>query len=79
MNHIYIKKKKVTTNPTTDGDKYFQYAATVISNHEGMGKNLQKISKINKYSLKGKNYPSGKDDWKTFEKNNLTIALYVIC
>ena len=29
---------------------------------------------MNKYNWKGINYPSEKDDWKTYEKNNRTIA-----
>ena len=39
----------------------------------------QRITKnelfINKYSWKGINFPSEKDDWKKCEKNNRTIAL----
>ena len=33
---------------------------------------------INKYNWKGINYPSKIDDWTTFEKNNLTIALNIL-
>ena len=33
---------------------------------------------INKYNLEGINSPSEKDDWKKFEKNNVTIALSVL-
>ena len=47
-----------------------------------MRKNLQKSSKIepfiNKYNWKGINYPSGKNGWKTFVKNNPAIALNVL-
>ena len=32
---------------------------------------------INKYNLKGINYPSKINDWKTFEKNNSTITLNI--
>ena len=56
--------------------------ATVALNHEKIGKNSQKISKtkpfINNYNRKWINYPSGKDDWKKFEKNNQGIALKVL-
>ena len=42
----------------------------------------QTISKIkafiNKYNWKGKNFPSGKNDWKKIEKNNQTIAPNVL-
>ena len=33
---------------------------------------------INKYKWEGINFPSEKDDWKTFEKNNVTIYLNVL-
>ena len=33
---------------------------------------------IDKHNWKDINYPSGKDDWKKFEKNNPTIALNVL-
>ena len=34
---------------------------------------------INKYNWKGINYSSKIDDWKTFEKNNPTVALNIFC
>ena len=34
---------------------------------------------INKHSWKGNIYPSKVDDWKTFEKNNPTITLNILC
>ena len=33
---------------------------------------------INKYNWKQINYPSKIDDWKTFKKNNLTIAVNIL-
>ena len=33
---------------------------------------------INKYNQKGINYPSKRDDWKKFEKNNLTNVLNIL-
>ena len=45
-------------------------------------KHPQRITKIkpliNKYNWEGINFPSEKDDWKTFEKNNVTIAFNVL-
>ena len=45
-------------------------------------KNPQRITKIkpfiNKYNWEGMDFPSEKDDWKKFEKNNLTIVLNVL-
>ena len=29
--------------------------------------------------MEGINFPSEKDDWERFEKNNVTIALNVLC
>ena len=50
-------------------------------NHEAIKKDLQKIKKIkpfiNKHNWEGMNFPSEKDDWKNFEKNNVTMALNV--
>ena len=52
---------------------------TVALNQEEMGKNPERITKIkpfiNKYKKEGINFPSEKDDWKEFEKNNVKIAL----
>ena len=43
---------------------------------------LKRITKIksfkNKYNWEGINFPSEKDDWKKFEKNNLRIALNIL-
>ena len=33
---------------------------------------------MNKYNWNRINYPSKLDDWKTFEKNNPTIALNIL-
>ena len=33
---------------------------------------------MNKYNWEKINYPSKIDDWKTFEKNNPTIALNIL-
>ena len=51
-----------------------QYTATVALNHERIGKKLPRISKIKtfiiKYNWKGIKYSSGKDNQKSFDKNN---------
>ena len=41
-------------------------------------RNSEIKSFIDKYNWEGINYPSEKDDWKKFEKNNLRIALNVL-
>ena len=79
----WIKNKKTTINPINK--KYnncFQYAVTVMLNHEEIKRDLQRIIKIkpfiNKYNWQGINFPSEKNDWKKSEKNNVTIALNVL-
>ena len=51
-------------------------------NYEEIGKYSERITKIkpfiNKYKWEGINFPSEKDDWKKFGKNNVTIALNVL-
>ena len=78
----WIKKKKATINPKNTDDKCFQYAATVALNYEEIESLPEGVSNIkpsiNKYIWKGINYPSKIDDWKTFEKNNPTIALNIL-
>ena len=78
----WIKKKKATINPKNTDDKCVQYAATVALNYEEIKWNPERVSHIkpfiNKYNWKGTNYPSKIDDWKTFQKNNPTIALNIL-
>ena len=77
-----IKNKKTIIKPINKKDnKCFQYAVTVGLNHEEIKKGPQRLTKIklfiNKYNWKGINFPSEKDDWKKFGKNNVAIALNV--
>ena len=78
----WIKSIKTTVNPINKKDKWFPYSVTVALNHEEIKKDLQKRTKIepfiNKYNWAGINFPSEKDDWKNFEKNNVTIALNIL-
>ena len=67
-------------NPINKIDNtWFQYAVAVVINHEVIGKNPERITKIkpfiNTCNWKGINYPSQKGNWKKFEENNRTIAL----
>ena len=87
MDYIQIlltgqKTKKETINPINKKDKCFQYAETVALNYEEIKEDPERISTIksfiNKYNWEGINYPSEKNDWKKFEKNNVTIALNVL-
>ena len=61
---------------------YIQYAATLASNYGKVKQNPERVSNIkpfvNKYNWKGTKYSSNIDDWKTFQKNNPTIAINVL-
>ena len=74
----WIKQKKETTNPKKENDKCFQYAVMVELNRAEIEPHSERVSNIkpfiNDYNWKEINYPSKIDDWKTFEKNNTTIA-----
>ena len=78
----WIKSTKATINPIDKKDnKCSQYGVTVSSNHEEIKKDLQTITKskpfISIYDWEGINFPSEKDGWKKFEKNNIAIAVNV--
>ena len=78
-----MKNKKATINLIHKKDnKCFQYAVTAALNYEETKKDPQRITKIkpfiNKYNWEGINFPPEKDDWKKFEKNNVTIALNIL-
>ena len=75
--------KKATINLKNTDDKCFQYTTTVALNYEEFeSQYLKRVSLIkpfvNKYNWEGINYPSKIDDWKTFEKNILTVALNIL-
>ena len=72
---IYIfswlgKNKKAVINPINKKEKCFQYLVTVA-----LIKYFEIIIKIksfiNKYTWEGIDFQSEKDEWKTFEENNL--------
>ena len=77
-----IKNKKATINLNNEDGKCFQYAVTVALNYEEIKCNLERVSNIkpfiNKYNWEGINHPSKIVDWKTFEKNDLTIVLNIL-
>ena len=63
---------KTTINPKNKDDKCFQYALTVVLNHEQIKKDPQRITKIKpfigQYNWKDIDFPSHKKDWNEFEK-----------
>ena len=78
----WLKKKKATQNPKNTYNKCFQYVVTVALNYEEIDSHAERVSNIkafiNKHNWKGIKTPSKIDDWKTFEINNLTIALNIL-
>ena len=62
----WLKNKKATINPKNNDDKCFQYAATVVLNHEQIKKDPHRITKIKRfvdqYNWKEINFPSHKKD-----------------
>ena len=84
MVHILIlqigyKKEKATIHPKHKDDRCFQYAAL---NYGEIKWNSERISNIkpfiSKYNWIKIKYSSKIDDSKTFQKNNLTIAINVL-
>ena len=78
----WIKNKKATINPKNMNDnKCMQYAITVALNYEKIDNHPERTLKIkpfiNTYDWKDINFPSHKEDWNTFEKNNKSIALNI--
>ena len=69
-------------NPKNKDNECFKYAVTVALNHEKIGKNPQRISKIkfftDNYYWKDIEFPSHSKDWKKFEQNNKTIAINIL-
>ena len=81
-------------NPINKKDnKCFPYLVAVALNYEEIKKNPQRITKIkpfinkynwegmpfiNKYNWEKINFQWEKDDWKKFEKNNVTNSLNVL-
>ena len=78
----WIKNKKATMNPKNkNDDQCMQYAIVALLNYEQIKKDPQRITNIKpfikKYDWKNINFPSHKENWNTFEKNNKSIALYI--
>ena len=63
-------------------NNFFQYWGTVALNYGEIASHPERVPNIkpfiNKYNWGGINYPLKIDDWKTFKKNNPTIALSIL-
>ena len=71
----WIKKEKATANPKNKDHKCFQYEVTVALIYEEIELHPERVPNIKPFII---NYPSNTDDWKTFKKNNPTIALDIL-
>ena len=47
----WLKNKKVTINPKSNDDKFFQYALTVAQNYQNIENNPERISKIRPFVI----------------------------
>ena len=77
----WVINKRTTINPKNKDNKCFQYSITVALNHQNIENHPEKVSNIksfiNKYNWKDIDFPTGIKDWKTFDRNNKTIALNI--
>ena len=78
----WLKTKKATINPKNNDDECFKHAITVALNHEKIGKDPQRISKIrpfiDNYNWYNIEFPSHSKDWKKFEQNNKATVLNIL-
>ena len=58
------------------------YTITIALNHQEIKHHPERISNlipfIPKYNWDGIDFPAGKKEWKTFERNNRNIALNIL-
>ena len=78
-----MKNKKATINTKNiNDDNCFQCSIPIALDHQSIGKNPQKISKIKpfitKYNWDRIEFPATQKDWKKFEQINKTIALNIL-
>ena len=79
----WIKNKKKTINPQNNDNKCFQYSLTVSLNYQKIENNPERIAKtksfIGQYNWIEIDFASHSKDWKKFESNNKSIALFCMC
>ena len=79
----WLKNKGATINPQNTKDNYcFMYAITIALNYHEINHHPERISKVipftSKYNWDGINFPAERKEWKTFERNNPSIALNIL-
>ena len=79
----WVKLKHCCINPKNiDDNECFKWAVTVALHHQEIGNDPERISKIkpyvDKYNWAGINFPTPRNQWKKFEKQNPNVALNVL-
>ena len=78
----WIKNKKCTINPQNKDNKCFQYSIIVSMHHKEIKNNSERISKIkpfiNNLNWENINFSPEKQDYRTSEMNNKSIALNIL-
>ena len=79
----WLRNRSATINlKNKDDNNCFEYAITIALNHQNIGNNPERISKIkpfiNQYNWRDIDFPSHQKDWKKFEQNNETIAFNIL-
>ena len=79
----WLKNKKATINPKNKkDDNCFQFAIAIALHYQQINNHPEEIYNIktfiSKHNWKEINFPSHKEDWNNFEKNNKLIVLHVL-
>ena len=79
----WLKNKKATINPKNTKDNHcFLYAIVIAVNHKEITNHPERIAKlipfIPKYNWDDIDFPAGRKEWKTFERNNKDRALNIL-
>ena len=78
----WVINKRATADRKNKDNKCFQYSITVALNHNNIENHRERISNIkpfiDQFNWEGIEFPAGIKDWKSFERNNKTIALNIL-
>ena len=80
---MWLKSKRGIMNPQNNDNKCFQYSITLALYHQQIKNSFFRISRIKPFviNLNWNNisFPQQQQDYKTFEINNKSIALNILC
>ena len=78
----WVINKRATIKKKNRDNKCFQYSIIVALNHQNIENHPKRISNIgiftDQYNWEGIEFPAGIKHWKSFERNNKTIALNIL-